>query len=34
MKAWDAAAIREPWREQAHEEEAKAAGRVIADRRN
>ena len=34
MKAWDAAAIKESWREQAHEEEAAAAGRVIADRRN
>lgn len=33
MKMWDAAAIKEPWREEAHEEEAEAAGRVIADRR-
>ena len=32
MEAWDAAAINEPWCEEAHEEEA-AAGRVIADRR-
>jgi glutathione S-transferase len=33
MKKWDAAAIKESWREEAHEEEAVAAGRVIADRR-
>ena len=33
MKVWDAAAIKESWREEAHEEEEKAAGRVIADRR-
>ena len=33
MKMWDAAAIKESWREEAHEEEAEAAGRVIADRR-
>jgi hypothetical protein len=33
MKVWDAAAIKESWREEAHEEEAEAAGRVIADRR-
>ena len=33
MKVWDAAAIEESWREEAHEEEAAAAGRVIADRR-
>jgi hypothetical protein len=30
---WDAAAIKESWREEAHEEEAEVAGRVIADRR-
>ena len=34
MKAWDAAAIAEPWREEAHEEETAAAGRIIADRRS
>lgn len=33
MEAWDAAAIRETWKEVAHEEEAAAAGRIIADRR-
>ena len=33
MKVWDAAAIKESWREEAHEEEEKVAGRVIADRR-
>ena len=33
MKVWDAAAIKESWLEEAHEEEAEAAGRVIADRR-
>ncbi len=33
MKAWDAAAVKESWREEAHEEEAAAAGRIIADRR-
>ncbi len=34
MQAWDAAAIKEPWREEAHEEEAAAAGRIVMDRRN
>lgn len=34
MKVWDAAAIKESWREEAHEEEAAAAGRITADRRN
>ena len=33
MKMWDVAAIKESWREEAHEEEAAAAGRIIADRR-
>ncbi len=34
MQAWDAAAIRESWREEAHEQEAGAAGRITADRRS
>jgi glutathione S-transferase len=33
MKEWDVAAIKELWREEAHEEEAAAAGRIVADRR-
>ena len=33
MKAWDDAGINESWKEEAHEEEAAAAGRIIADRR-
>jgi glutathione S-transferase len=33
MKAWDASAIAETWKEQSHEEEAMAAGRIVADRR-
>jgi glutathione S-transferase len=34
MVDWDAAAVAEPWIEAAHEEEARAAGKVIRDRRN
>ena len=34
MQAWDAAAIQESWREVSHEEEAGAAGKVVADRRD
>ncbi len=34
MKAWDAAAITETWKEEAHEEEAAAAGRIVEDRRS
>lgn len=34
MQEWDAAAIRETWREERHEEEAAALGRVIEDRRD
>ncbi len=33
MQAWDQAAILEPWREESHEEEATAVGRIIEDRR-
>lgn len=33
MKAWDAAAIAEPWQEPAHEEEARQVGEIIEDRR-
>ncbi len=33
MLAWDRAAVNESWREQAHEQEAAAAGRIIEDRR-
>ena len=34
MQLWDAAAITESWREQAHEEEAAMAGAIIHDRRS
>lgn len=34
MLEWDAAAIAEPHREVAHEEEARAAGEIILDRRD
>ena len=30
---WEAAALREPWREPGHDAEILAAGRVIEDRR-
>lgn len=33
MKAWDAAAVAESWREEAHEKEAQDAGVIVADRR-
>jgi glutathione S-transferase len=33
MKAWDDEAIRESWREQSHEDDARAAGRLVVDRR-
>ena len=33
MQAWDQAAILEPWLEQGHEEDAKAVGIVVEDRR-
>lgn len=33
MKAWDAEAITETWREQGHEEEAAEVGRIVEDRR-
>lgn len=34
MQEWDGAAINESWREEQHEEEAAAAGKIIEDRRN
>ncbi len=33
MQVWDAAAVNESWREEAHEQEAADAGRIVADRR-
>jgi len=33
MRAWEAAALLEPWREPAHEREALAAGVLLADHR-
>ena len=33
MKKWEAAALVEPWRDEAHEEEARAAGTITADLR-
>lgn len=33
MKAWDEAGVSESWREEAHEEEAAAAGSIVRDRR-
>lgn len=33
MKAWDEAGVNESWREEAHEEEAAAAGKIVKDRR-
>lgn len=33
MQTWDEAGVNESWKEEAHEEEAAAAGRIIADRR-
>lgn len=33
MRDWEAAALREPWREAAHEEAALKAGVLLADRR-
>ena len=34
MRAWEAAALIEPWREPGHEEEARQTGIVIEDRRS
>ncbi len=34
MQAWDKAGVNESWREEAHEEEAAAAGKIIRDRRS
>ncbi|MGP4690024.1 glutathione S-transferase family protein [Agrobacterium cavarae] len=34
MKEWEEAAIREPWRDAEHEEEARASGEIIEDRRS
>lgn len=34
MRAWHEAGINEPWIEKVHEEEIRAAGKVIADRRS
>jgi hypothetical protein len=33
MRAWDAAALAEPWRDQAHDEEVLQYGDVVADLR-
>ncbi len=33
MLAWEAAALEEPWRDEPHEIEARAAGEVLGDRR-
>lgn len=34
MQEWEAAALAETWREQSHEEELAAAGRIVADYRS
>ena len=34
MRAWEAAALREPWREPEHEREALQAGTLLADHRS
>ncbi len=34
MQAWDEAGVNESWKEEAHEEEAAAAGKIVADRRS
>ncbi|MCT2557601.1 glutathione S-transferase [Tsuneonella sp. YG55] len=34
MRAWEAAALAEEWREAGHEEELAAAGRIVADYRS
>lgn len=34
MKEWEQAAIREPWRDAEHEEEARSSGEIIEDRRS
>jgi glutathione S-transferase len=33
MRAWEAAALQEPWRDEPHEAEARRAGTVVEDRR-
>ncbi|MBO6557353.1 MAG: glutathione S-transferase family protein [Pseudomonadales bacterium] len=34
MQAWDEAGVNESWKEEAHEEEAAAAGKIVWDRRS